>query len=216
MLGVVVLYIVGLAFVLLCIFLPVKFARKQGDVYRLRWFNRWYIYLAFLFFVQIPFAWVLMHKDIFFGFMLYRVPSGSMEPTIHVGDFIVADTRPGTTAALKNDDIVTYDKPANPDIRFVKRIVAGPRQHVVIDETGLHVDGVLQSRVHVRGLDMANATWVKFRDVELGNDEFFLMGDNRENSYDSRSDGPVRRENLHGKITTLYFSVTSSHVGSLQ
>jgi signal peptidase I len=214
--GIWALMVFAIVMELLMIFLPWLYARRQRKNYALKFCNRWYFYLVFYLIVTIPVSYVLLNKGTFFGFETYRVPSGSMLPTIRIGDLVVADTRPATIAALKNDDLVVHTSAKRPGPVFLKRLIAGPGQHVVITKQALTVDGVVQSREHVQGTDATDANWVKYKDVQLGPDEFFVIGDNRENSLDSRSEGPITRADLRGKITTLYYSDLMERIGALR
>lgn len=188
------------------IFAPWLIARGQTRLYEPRWYNRWYGYLALIVVLALPLQYAFMNRERVFGFGTYRVPSGSMLPTIAPGDFIVVDTRPQTIAALRAGDVVIATAAAHPGQTFARRIVGMPGQHVLVGDEGVTVDGVPASRAHVTGSDVMPPNWMKFADVTLGPDEFYLMGDNRGNGVDSRTEGPHRRSDLRGKITTIWFS----------
>jgi len=188
------------------IFAPWIIARGQTRSYELRWYNRWYWYLAIAVALALPLQYAFANKESLFGFGTYRVPSASMAPTIGAGDYVLADTRPQTVASLRAGDIVVTASASQPRQLFVKRIVGMPGQHVVVGEGGLTIDGVVQDRSHMQGSDMLPPEAMKFIDVTLGANEFYLMGDNRANSRDSRSEGPYRRSDLRGKATTIWYS----------
>jgi len=206
----------SVAAVIGCIVLPWWFARAGARRYRLRWFNRWYVYAALGIAFGLPGNYHLAHKHEFLGFDTYRIPSGSMIPTLMIGDFVMADTRPHAVAALHPGDVAIYRSRSRPEQSFVKRIVAGPGQHVQIDQAGLKVDGKLQSHLHAQGNDWTQADWLKHSDVVLSADEFYLMGDNRSNSYDSRTEGPVHREELLAKPTTIYYALDAARIGPIE
>jgi signal peptidase I len=190
-------------------------ARRTRSTYRKKWFNRWYFYLLFFFAVTIPVVYLALDKEAFLGFATYRIPSGAMEPTIRVGEMIAADTRPTTVANLKPGDVAILVLDPSNDIHFVKRIVAGPGAHVQITPEGLVVDGRLQAREHTQGSDTLQERWMKYSDVTLQNDQFYVLGDNRGNSIDSRTEGPVNRANFRGKATTIFFSHNYDRLGPI-
>ncbi|HJT98512.1 MAG TPA: signal peptidase I [Rhodanobacteraceae bacterium] len=191
---------------LIGIFAPWIIARGQTRIYEPRWYNRWYGYLALFAALALPLQYAFMNKERVFGFGTYRVPSASMLPTIAPGDFIVVDTRPQTIAALHANDVVIVTSAAHPGQTFARRIVGMPGQHVLVGDEGVTVDGEPAPRAHVQGSDAMPPSLMKFADVTLGADELYLMGDNRANSLDSRTEGPHVRSDLRGKITTIWFS----------
>ena len=196
--------------------LPWWFAKAGARQYSLRWFNRWYVYLALAIVLSAPFSYIATHKQKLLGFGTYRIPSRSMAPTLMIGDMVMADTRGGVVAGAHVGDIVVYTTKERPGVSFVKRIVAGPGQHVQIDADGLKVDGKPQSHARTQGDDWTSAGWLKYPDVVLGPDEFYVMGDNRGNSMDSRTEGPVPRANLLGKVTTIYYATDLARVGKVE
>jgi signal peptidase I len=195
--------------------LPWLVARKHARIYAPQWFNRWYLYVVFFLLTVPPMSYLFLHKEQFFGFATYRVPSGSMLPTIGLGDLILADTRPDVVANPRVGDIVVYWGSMHPDQLYVRRVVALPGQHVVIDAKGLAVDGTREDRTHLLGSDLPSPAFAPV-DLVLGADQYYLMADNRANAYDSRVEGPYRRAQLRGKVTTDWYSEDWSRVGSLQ
>lgn len=188
------------------IVLPWVFARTQRNVYRLRWYNHWYGYLLLLVVISVPMTYLITSRARYFGFDNFRTPSGSMEPTISRGDYIVADTRPQTLASLQEGDIVVHESAANPDVLYLRRIVAMHGQHIVVDDEGVHVDGKLETRTHQQGSDVLPERWMRFADVQLEEGQVYLMGDNRGNSQDSRAEGPYELEQIRAKATAIWLS----------
>lgn len=142
----------------------------------------------------------------------YRIPSGSMEDTLLVGDFLLAekityrfrDPRPG--------EIVIFKYPLNPSKDFVKRCIAVEGQTVYIKDKVVFVDGKpFNDPPGVKFTDpQVLSPYLSQRDnygpITLKKGEFFVMGDNRDNSLDSRFWGPLRKEFIVGKPMFIYFS----------
>lgn len=170
----------------------------------------------------------------------YQVPTGSMEKTILVGDhllvnkFAYAPRMEGWAKFfpyrdVRRGDIIVFKKPGddvNPGNVLVKRAVAGPDQTVLVRDKKLLVDGqpadvpsVQHTDPELFPNDPAIPDMARRRDqfgpfrVPAGS--WFGMGDNRDNSLDSRYWGPIPRENIFGRPTILYWSYEAepnSHV----
>ena len=135
------------------------------------------------------------------------VPSGSMWPTILEGDRIFVDTLayglriPFTTVWLrdweapKRGDIITFASP-NDGIRLVKRVIGIPGDRIAMFAGTVQRNGVLLDE----DLPEERASWTSFPEYEMRPDEYFVMGDNRRVSVDSRDFGPVLESQVLGKV----------------
>jgi signal peptidase I len=150
----------------------------------------------------------------------FRIPSESMENTLLVGDFLFANKlvygakipfvhkwlpairkpRPG--------DIIIFKYPGDEKTPYIKRCVAVAGQTVELKGSTLYVDGVPQSEEYTkysRGPDMPRT----FGPVTVPEGHVFMMGDNRDNSSDSRVWGPLDMDLIMGKAMFIYFSWNS-------
>ncbi len=170
----------------------------------------------------------------------YQVPTGSMEKTILVGDhllvnkFAYAPRLPGLAKILPyrnvhQGDIIVFKKPGddvNPGNVLVKRAVAGPGDTLLVRDKALFVNGqpadgpgVQHSDPEVYPNDPAIPDMARRRDqfgpFTAPEGHWFGMGDNRDNSLDSRYWGSIPRENIFGRPVILYWSYEAepnSHV----
>lgn len=144
----------------------------------------------------------------------YVVPSGSMRPTLVEGDRIVVDKMafglrfPFTDRWLvsadgpRRGDVVILASPEDGDT-LVKRVMGLPNEVITIRGGMVYAN----NRV-VEALDDPNAAtdepmWVDFGPKVLGDREYLVLGDNRGNSHDGRSFGPVPRETIHGRVEAV-------------
>lgn len=188
--------------------LPWWYARRERETFVPRWYNRWWGYLLVWLFVSLPAAGILLHREQVFGYASYRIPSGSMEPTIARGDIVVADTRASTLQSLAIGDLVVTESMARAGELYLRRIVAMGGQHVSVGEDGTQVDGVLQPRTHLQGGDVLPEKYMGFTDVRLEPGEFYLMGDNRGNSLDSHSEGPYEQGQIRARVTAVWWPLS--------
>jgi signal peptidase I len=176
----------------------------------------------------------------------YRVPTGSLAPTILPGDFIAVNQFSyGIKLPVLNYKIVNVGEPArgdialfrwpeNPAVIFVKRVVGLPGDHVVYRNKILTINGAIADQNLIgKSLDiepptdipimvaekMENLMGVKHHifiheeggktggfDVVIPKGFYFMMGDNRDDSDDSRDWGFLPEENLIGKAFVVWFS----------
>ena len=113
-----------------------------------------------------------------------------MAPTLRQGDYVLVDL----ARAPQRGDIVVV---ATDGGRFVKRVVGLPGERVQFTEGMLLVDGDRLVEPYLRGLP----PYLGLQDAEfsLAGDEYFVMGDNRSHSTDSRYSGPVSRSSIEGR-----------------
>lgn len=188
-----------------------------------------------------------------FLFEPYRIPSGSLKPTLLVGDLIVVNkfnyglrlpvlhTKFLAIGEPKVGDIVVFRMPGNPHMDLIKRIVGVPGDRLSYINKVLYINGkaMLQTNVgkaidHNEGPDswpvdvkrevLTNKThdiYVRpdenfsgdFQNILVPEGSYFAMGDNRDNSNDSRFWGFVPEENLVGEAHRVVFSWNSETNG---
>lgn len=150
-----------------------------------------------------------------FVFQAFKIPTGSMEPNLMVGDHIVVNKfvyGPGGSASgmlparpVERGDVVVFRAPQEPDTDFIKRIVA------VGGDTVEMVDGVLYVNGEVVDEPYAsyNSRYGSARDFErreIPEGHYFALGDNRDNSRDSRYWGTVPGDLVKGQAVVVYWS----------
>ena len=170
-----------------------------------RWYNRWYHYL-WLAVVGILFSsFLLGHRAELFGFEPFRIPSTAMQPTLVPGDFIVVDSRASAMRDIRRGDIVTYKPIRYPKQTWIKRVIGLPGETIVVKGSGVEVNGKPLSEPWATVREPVVEIPIPFERVVLGPDQYFLLGDNRPNSEDSRFTGPVARETILGKARAIWF-----------
>jgi signal peptidase I len=158
-----------------------------------------------------------------FFIQAFRIPSESMEDTLLVGDFLFAnkfiygaklpfvDWRLPAIRDPKPGDIIIFKYPGDKKTDYIKRCIAVEGQTVELKRDKLFVDGVLQDEEYskyVRGSTHPG----QFGPFEVPEGHIFMMGDNRDNSADSRSWGALDKTLISGKAMFIYFSWNpSSH-----
>jgi signal peptidase I len=128
-----------------------------------------------------------------FNFSVVR--GSSMAPGIHDGDRILVDHLSYVFGDVQRGDIVVLQYPLDPTLDYIKRVIGVPGDHVAIADGVVCVNGERLAEPYVLEQDPRARL-----DVVVGPDHFFVLGDNRPHSSDSREFGQVPRENLRGRV----------------
>ena len=129
-----------------------------------------------------------------------RVSGSSMETTLSNGDNLIVDKLTYHFKEPKRYDIIVFPYKYEENTYYIKRIIGLPGETVQIKNGSVYIDG--EALKAENGLGDATIAGVAEYPVELGEDEYFLLGDNRESSEDSRFSGigNIKRENLIGRV----------------
>lgn len=161
-----------------------------------------------------------------------QVPTESMKPTILVGDHFFLDklafpaNYPGAVRpylphrSIHRLDIIAFKSPTDGNIPFVKRVIGLPGETVAIHAKSVSINGRKLDepyKIHVDSTTYSDDAWtpeeLKVRDnygpIVVPRESYFVMGDNRDNSNDSRYWGFVTREEVIGKPLFVYWSYES-------
>lgn len=130
-----------------------------------------------------------------------RVESISMEPNLTPGNFVVVNKLAYRFSGTpKLGEIVVFKYPLNPDqIPYIKRVIGVPGDKIHIDQGKVFVNGVLLNEPYISELTNRGGDWT------VPENSIFVMGDNRNNSSDSRAWGFVPMENIIGRAEIIYW-----------
>jgi len=130
---------------------------------------------------------------------ILKVEGRDMEPTLHRDDRVLV-TRERST--LQRHAIVIFKYPVDPSKRFIKRIVALPGELIEITEGRVSVDGKLLDEDYVD--PQFNRSRVSKAALRIPDHSYYVLGDNRDNSNDSRLWGPLREDFIDGIVLFHY------------
>src|SRR5688572_593707 len=150
------------------------------------------------------------------------VPTESMVPTILVGDHFMLDKvaypanypeaiqRIMPERAVHRGDILAFWSPQDENLRLIKRVIGLPGDTIEVRNSIVYINGEkLDEPYVIHTIPRANRQFDDFGPASIPGDKFFMMGDNRDNSRDSRAWGFVPRNNLIGKPVFVYWSYES-------
>jgi signal peptidase I len=159
----------------------------------------------------------------------FKIPTGSMEETLLIGDHLLVNKfvyGPAPSAlertllpvgTIKRGEVLVFKYPEEPERDFIKRVIGLPGETVELREKKVYVNGKALDEPYVHFLsapagpsEFHEVTSFDVRErygpVTVPADHFFVMGDNRDNSQDSRYWGFLPRENIKGKSLVIYWS----------
>jgi len=159
----------------------------------------------------------------------FKIPTGSMENNLLIGDhllvnkFVFAPSAVGPERAvmpereIKRGDVVVFKYPDEPERDFIKRVIGLPGETVELRNKKVFVDGRELQEPYVHFLEPASTAQEvtsfdvreRYGPVHVPPDQFFVMGDNRDNSQDSRYWGFLPRNYIKGKALMIYWSYES-------
>ena len=163
------------------------------------------IYSFFLFvweiFKIVVIALVIVIPIRYFIFQPFFVRGQSMEPSFENGDYLIIDELSYHFLEPQRGDVIVFKYPHNPSQRYIKRIVGLPGEKIEIQAGSVMIysqDGswVLDEKEYLsQGLKTPGEV-----EVFLDENDYFVLGDNRPLSSDSRSWGPLERKDIIGKV----------------
>jgi len=220
----------------------VLIAIKQNK-HDLRWPQRrkWYVASLALWLV-IAFAPEVIGAKATQAARLFTIPALSMAPALEIGDRLVADTKIYASSDPRRGDVVIFGLPRNAQVNFVKRVIGLPGDKVQMVDGAVVINGVGVKRQRAQDyednkgkkikqftetlpngrtyktLDMSpNGMLDNTRVFQVPPGHYFVLGDNRDNSADSRMLGQVGyvpRKNIHAKATGIVYSQDWGRIGS--
>lgn len=153
----------------------------------------------------------------------FKIPSGSMEDTLVIGDHLLAnkfiygtripftDIRILKLRSPDRGDVIIFQYPVDRSKDFIKRVIGVPGDEILIREKRVYVNGILYRNTHeihkeTNILPREESPRDNFGPVRVPANSYFVMGDNRDRSYDSRFWGFIKDSDIRGKAIVKYWS----------
>jgi len=192
-------------------------------------YNKWFIYILIIILnsiVAIKYTdyinsnWITAH----------RVPTSSMEPTLYVGDYFIGDYQYYKSNAVKPGEVVILKFPRDLSIKYIERCIAVGGQIVEIRDKAVYVDDIyFQDSEKSQFIDTSvyskdyidpeiypkqSGNRDNYGPITVPENHCFVLGDNRDNSFDSRYWGFVPLRLIVAKPLYIYWSINKNRIGS--
>jgi signal peptidase I len=159
----------------------------------------------------------------------FKIPTGSMENNLLIGDHLLVNKFVFSSTAsrlehavlpvrsIRRGDIIVFKYPDEPDRDFIKRVIGLPGETVELKAKKVYIDGHPLDEPYVHFLEPASEAQEvtsfdvreRYGPVRVPEDHYFVMGDNRDNSQDSRYWGFLPRDYVKGRALMIYWSYES-------
>jgi signal peptidase I len=214
--GLIFYLILLIGFFLLILIDAIRGAMKFKAI-ELKSYNKWYIYLI-IFLLSNAAVLPLVRWTVKTNIArAYKIPSSGMAPTLLVGDHLIANMRIYKSEKPKRGDIIIFEFPKDPAKDFIKRVIGIEDEKVEVINNKIYINEKLLNDPwgSFKDSDLAKGSPVseKFGPVVVPKDSLFVLGDNRDNSQDSRFWGFVNIEKVKGKALYLYWAKNKSRIG---
>lgn len=129
----------------------------------------------------------------------FLVSGASMEPTFSNGNYLLIDELTYRFREPERGEVVVFRYPADPSSFFIKRIIGLPGEKIIIENGIISIIAGGENKILTEPYIWRHKTGGRF-ETTLGVGQYFVLGDNRDASFDSRSWGPLNRENIVGLV----------------
>ena len=199
-------------------------ARRIKEVV-LNGYNKWYTYLLIILLMLgtyiVPTDFIASEV---LGFSAYKMPTESMKPTLLVDDYLIVDTKYFKRNKIKRGDLIVFKYPEDISKDFVKRIIALEGEKIEIKDKKVYINNrpiVEKYKVHNDSQVYAKNEYYHYDEVIRDNygptvvplGHCFVLGDNRDNSYDSRYWGFLPLLNIKSKPLYIYWAKDKNRIG---
>lgn len=128
-----------------------------------------------------------------------RVEGGSMEPSLHDGEFVVINRLAYRWNDPERGEIIVFRFPLDPERRFIKRIIGLPGDTITVEEGVVLVNDIPLEEPYVNAAPRYDGSWT------VEDQHVFVLGDNRNNSSDSQNWGDLSIDHIIGKAVVIYW-----------
>lgn len=139
----------------------------------------------------------------------FIVDGQSMETSFHNGEYLLVDKLSYRISEPKRGDIVVFIPPDDISRDYIKRVVGLPGDMIKVTPTQVSINGTVIDEPYISVKKNSLGSADEVYSVKLGTTDYFVMGDNRTNSRDSRSIGPIKKSDIVGRTFMIMYPFTN-------
>lgn len=134
----------------------------------------------------------------------HRVKGESMVPSFEDGELLLTEKVSYRFGEPQRGDIIVFEAPIGRRVDFIKRIIGTPGDEIEVKGGSVYINGVKLTENYI------NVPTQGEESVKLGSDEYFVLGDNRGASSDSRVFGSIKRKAIRGRVWFVYWPIVET------
>jgi signal peptidase I len=207
---------------------------KKLSHYELKSYNKWYVYLSFA--IAIGVTRIFLDINTLTGIQTFKIPTPSMNPTMQPGDRVVASLNYYDNNPIQQGDIVVFNSTQGRIWTF--RVIGMPNDSIELKEGKVYVNSQLIELTATDEYVLDDQEVIEYQEklspskpiktlrhksfftkdtrtfdkIKVPENEYFLMGDNRDNAFDSRLLGTIKRDDILGRVLYSYWGNTSDRI----
>lgn len=211
--GLVSFVAISLAYTLF-VMIEASSSARRLHIIKAKQYNKWYFYLLII--LINTFLINPLLKPFVFPLKPYRLPTESMTPTLMRGDRIFVNENYYANRNPQRGDVVIFSYPSDPQKNTIKRIIGLSGETIEIIEKKVYLNGKPLEEPYIMSTPEGRVSLAEtnFAAVTIPQGKLFVLGDNRDNSQDSRFFGFVDIATLKGKALYIYWAKDKKRIGS--
>ncbi|MEE9303937.1 MAG: signal peptidase I [Thiotrichaceae bacterium] len=192
-------------FLIPAVFISARKNNSDGSI-SLKRSQQGVVYLVFTLIVLFVITFTVHFRATLFGYETFILPSRSMANTLLPNDHIIVDTWAYYDKKPKQGDILVFKYPLDPKIFYTKRMIAGSGDSVFIKKGKVLVNNIPLHEPYVLASNNQQTSKKNLARRTVADGYYFVLGDNRDHSNDSRYWGEVAEGAIYGKAVSIWFS----------
>ncbi len=169
--------------------------------------------LTLSFIKNIALVFILAFFIKYFLVQTFLVDGVSMMPNYKDNDFVIVDKVSYQLREPQRGEIIVFKPKLNQDVNYIKRIIGLPGDKIVIKSGHIFVNSKELIEPYIDGNDTYVENKIDYLFTKtLSDDEYFVLGDNRNNSQDSRAIGPISKENITGRVILVIYPFSDARL----
>lgn len=158
-------------------------------------------------FKTVLFVLILAFIMRYFLFQPFLVEGSSMEPNLHNSEYLIVDRLSYRIGQPERGQVIVFSAPDQPGVDYIKRIIGLPNEEIEIGSDIIKVNG---QKIDEKYLPQDYQTLISNDPTltlkkKIGDDEYFVMGDNRQHSLDSRIFGVIKKDKIVGRAWVILY-----------
>jgi len=148
----------------------------------------------------------------YFLFQPFVIDGASMEPNFYDGDYLIVDQISYRFRTPERGEVIIFYAPTDPSRRFIKRVIGLPGETISTNDNQIQITDVTGETFILEEDYLPNFGTVRSFSVVLEEEQYFVVGDNRDRSYDSRFWGYLPAENIIGRAVIRLWPLTRMEI----